>query len=293
MAITRRGFVQGAGLAATAIAGSAAVAFADGAPEVSYDYEADVVVVGAGPAGLLACATAHDAGASTLLIEKNSSMSVRGDALLEEFPFAERTIELYSQMASFLEEEFGVEFFARALEIEGAKSEYDDGNGPSPCTVQPAGRAWYVKTPIVITVDEKMNTFDDFTELLGCEAVGLVQDEVGRVTGVRFIDPEGMPRVAHANKGVILATGSFCASPSLISQLVNPHWAFYPTAYAATNSGDGIRMAREIGVDVAGMDLGFLFLPVLTGTSNMLLFDHYLGNFSTKEAALAENVPVS
>ncbi|WP_302391493.1 FAD-dependent oxidoreductase [Eggerthella sinensis] len=87
MSITRRGFLTGAALAGAGIiagtgtgcapmsreeaaAQSRRAASVDGEP--AYDYEADVIAVGGGAAGFMACSAAHDEGASTLLIEKSA-----------------------------------------------------------------------------------------------------------------------------------------------------------------------------------------------------------------------------
>ena len=84
--MTRRGFV-GAALAGTM--GVAASSFLAGcsAPTSSsdsqeWDQEADVVVVGAGGAGLAAAIEAANAGASVLLLEKASA--VGGDSALSD-----------------------------------------------------------------------------------------------------------------------------------------------------------------------------------------------------------------
>ena len=72
---TRRGFVQGAALGgiAAAMAGIAVsdAAASEGSNGAAWDYEADVVVVGAGGSGLPAALTASDAGASVIVVEAN------------------------------------------------------------------------------------------------------------------------------------------------------------------------------------------------------------------------------
>ena len=78
--ISRRDFVRGAGASAAALVGGAAVPTqpvqAQVQPNIcniptSWDLEADVVVIGSGPTGLLAALRAHDAGASVLIVEAN------------------------------------------------------------------------------------------------------------------------------------------------------------------------------------------------------------------------------
>lgn len=77
---TRRNFVKGAGagLAGAALMGMASGALADEAVSEeaassdtpAYDYEADVVIVGAGGAGQMAAVGAHENGASSIMLEK-------------------------------------------------------------------------------------------------------------------------------------------------------------------------------------------------------------------------------
>ena len=77
-AISRRDFVKGAGASAAALGGAAMLtteATANAAnpyavPE-TWDLEADVVVIGSGPTGLVAALRARDAGASVIIVEAN------------------------------------------------------------------------------------------------------------------------------------------------------------------------------------------------------------------------------
>ena len=72
--MTRRGFVAGG--ASFVIAGSmATAAFAD---EIAWDYEADAIVVGTGPAGLSAAANAARNGASVIAIDCNDKIGGKG-----------------------------------------------------------------------------------------------------------------------------------------------------------------------------------------------------------------------
>jgi len=76
--ISRREFVKTAGASAAAFGGAAAIGVnaAEGNPnpfEVpgEWDLEADVVVIGSGPTGLMAAIRARDAGASVVIVEAN------------------------------------------------------------------------------------------------------------------------------------------------------------------------------------------------------------------------------
>ena len=81
--VSRRNFLKGAFATGTLAAAGAALpmfgcapngadapAAASEAPEPTYDYTADVIIVGAGGAGQMAAVSAHEAGCSSILLEK-------------------------------------------------------------------------------------------------------------------------------------------------------------------------------------------------------------------------------
>lgn len=349
MSITRRGFLTGTALLSAGIlagAGTgcsprtreAAASSATFAGEPNYDYEADIIAVGGGAAGFMACAAAHDNGASTLLIEKSSMhggdsnyalgiqaywperrladggkqdseeeflsdwmathenrsfKGQRGEEIPSEFPLTQRFIELWPEVGDYLVQNLDVEL----ISMSGAEDDttpvikWDTENGASPCTVAPTGRTWLVTGSIVSSVADVISAYDDFTELPGCEVTQLIRNEEGQVVGVGFFDATGVRRYAKANKGVVICTGSFCANPSMISEYINPLWAGLRTSGVVTNSGDGIKLVKEVGGALADMDLGFIYLAVPEGTDNVLLFESYMSSFSAKPGALALNVP--
>ena len=67
----KRGAVVGAGAAAIGGVSKAAVAASSSADDIVWDYEVDVLVVGAGCAGLPAAIKARDLGASVMLVDQN------------------------------------------------------------------------------------------------------------------------------------------------------------------------------------------------------------------------------
>lgn len=83
-------------------------------------------------------------------------------------------------------------------------------------------------------------------------------EEDGKVTGVKAKKFDGTEVVAHANKGVILATGGYGANIDLV-QKTNDYWddSFIADNIGTTNrsslQGDGITMAEEVGADTDGM----------------------------------------
>ena len=106
--------------------------------------------------------------------------------------------------------------------------------------------------------------------MLRTNATALITED-GRVTGVRAERYDGTEVIAHATKGVILATGGFAAN---LAEVVdkNVYWSsdYLSMATKTTNrsslQGDGIRMAQEIGADVTGM--GFTQLMPISWVDN-------------------------
>jgi len=79
--VSRRTFLSkgAAGVGAVALTGVAAQdAGAQGAPAIKWDRSADVVIIGAGVAGLAAAITARDLGASVISVDENYDIGGRG-----------------------------------------------------------------------------------------------------------------------------------------------------------------------------------------------------------------------
>ena len=95
--------------------------------------------------------------------------------------------------------------------------------------------------------------------------------EDGRVTGVKATMWDGTPVTAHANKGVILATGGYAANTDLVLNN-NIYWSSdYVTPNIKTTNrsslqGDGIIMAQAAGADVTGM--GFTQMMPISWVDN-------------------------
>ncbi len=80
--VNRRNFLTrgAAGVGAVAVAGTGAHAATapNGNPGIKWDYTADVVVIGAGVAGLPAAIAARDNGASVIIVDENFDIGGRG-----------------------------------------------------------------------------------------------------------------------------------------------------------------------------------------------------------------------
>ncbi|KAG5492531.1 hypothetical protein JKF63_01109 [Porcisia hertigi] len=76
-----------------------------------------------------------------------------------------------------------------------------------------------------------------------------------KVTGVRLIQTDGQPMVLNAD-AVILATGGFSNdhTTSSLLQRYAPQLASFPTTNGVWATGDGVKMASQLGVALVDMD---------------------------------------
>ncbi|MBR4772452.1 MAG: FAD-binding protein, partial [Bacteroidales bacterium] len=92
-----------------------------------------------------------------------------------------------------------------------------------------------------------------YTETRGTEL--LVSDN--RVVGAKAETPFGTKITINTTKGVILATGGYCANPAMVKEY-DKYWGDDLTTHTlstnlGTNEGDGIIMATAIGADTFGL----------------------------------------
>ncbi len=81
-------------------------------------------------------------------------------------------------------------------------------------------------------------------------AMRLKQDEAGRVSGVTVRTPSG--RQTLNAKAVVLACGGFEANPEMRARYLGPGWELAKVRGVRYNTGDGHRMAFEIGAQAFG-----------------------------------------
>ena len=76
-------------------------------------------------------------------------------------------------------------------------------------------------------------------------ALELMQDSQGRVTGVVALTPNGIQ--TFNAKAVILACGSFESNPEMRARYLGPGWDMVRIRGVPFNTGDGLKMAMDIG----------------------------------------------
>lgn len=282
----RRDFLKGAGLAmaatgAFALAGCApqAVAESTASSNEPWDEEYDVVIAGAGCAGLAAAITVatEGDGATCLLIEKdaapngNSPFS-KGRALYVED--AEDGMAYLEAMIGDSSPQDMIGAFANGMaenlewvRAVGAKEEWLRLSEPGPDVVgenpelandHAIGSIFFksdegpghVQTFMVDVVNDHSDTITYRTRTA---LESLVQDaETGRIVGV----VAGGKRY-KANKGVVVCTGGFESNPEMM-QCYTGVEEVRPYAGAA-NTGDGILACMQVGADLWHMHNGAQF----------------------------------
>lgn len=81
-------------------------------------------------------------------------------------------------------------------------------------------------------------------------AMELLRDSHGRVIGAYVLTPEGFTRIYA--KAVILASGGFEANPAMRATFLGPGWEMVKVRGVPFNTGDGLRMAWDIGAQSYG-----------------------------------------
>ncbi len=109
------------------------------------------------------------------------------------------------------------------------------------------------RIPQLIKVAEE-NGVQICTETRGTE---LIVNDAGKVVGAKARKVNGTNITINTAKGVVLATGGYCANPAMVKEYDN-YWGDDLTATTlstnlGTNEGDGIKMATAIGADTFGL----------------------------------------
>lgn len=250
------------------------------APEIR---QADVVVIGAGGAGLAAALAAAEKGADVIVLEK---MSIVGgntlrsggaynavDLKLQKAEGIEDSIEKHYQQTLQGGDNLGDPKLVRVL-VEGAPKglEWLKDHGMKfqnkissvvgslwPRThqaVDPAGSG-YINT--LKNACEKK----DVKIYLDTKATELIKDDNGKVTGVKAQDKNKNNLEYKAKKGVVIATGGFSANVSMRSKYNPKLTKEFPTTNHPGATGDGITMGEKVNADLVGMKY-IQLIPIAT-----------------------------
>lgn len=259
-------------------------------PPETYDYEADVVIVGSGAGGVMAAMRLADAGLSVALVEKASVIGGEsryamyiinpgGNQIAESYEYAMPSypydlesllswlqVDEYQYTADpdllraiytagpdaidWLIDEGGCNLDALYRSASGCSMLYwdqDCDSGEDP--IEKVGWGdWFTNLQDEVLPEKGVEMY------LSTEATALVQDENGRIVGIKA-EADGAELYFHANVAVLLTAGDFSNNRAL--------WKKYCPRSLETvgslpgwgeNTGEALRMCLGVGADIAGYD---------------------------------------
>ncbi len=236
-----------------------------------YDGEYDVVIVGAGGAGLSAACAAAENGAKVLVLEKN--IFVGGSSLITDGMFAtqgtkdqkkkgiEDSPELYAKDLYETGLNFSEKGLPEALAAASLK-EYEwltEVLGVKPFALVHQGgstvpRCHQFKAPDVIKAMEKYAKERGVVILNGLSGKRLFWDDVKqKICGVLAVTNKGENKNYLAKKAVILTSGGFSRNPDVLKRF-NPYLKEVQVLSGSGSMGEGLLMAQAYGADVRDMN---------------------------------------
>lgn len=255
------------------------------ASEHEAQFDADVIVVGGGNAGIPAAIGAARTGATVLVLEKmpylggtlvvsggqlsgaNSRLQIaagfadspeqhyRDIMAMGDFRANPRLLQKHTQNAGWTIDwlqDLGVGFDRGRPVLMDHHELYS-----VPRSYQPIGGGAAVASTLI----DEMNRFVDegiIEVRLQTEVIGLVQDENGGVIGVQAVTQDEEETTFHASH-VVLATGGYGANVELMEKYHGDIGANALTYVPDHASGSGLMMATDIGADLTHMDFIVLY----------------------------------
>jgi len=264
---------------------------------VVYNTTADIIVVGAGGAGLMAAITAANDGASVILLEKSGHVGgntlcaanginaydskvqladetyIAADTSVEQFT-ALQTNELSREnlVAAFIENSGEALDYLSGLGVEFTVEIKEDSRNAiqNYYLLKSEGDGTSTMNTIVNALSAALDA-SDVDVYFNTAATELVCDENGRVCGVKASTADGT-ELTFEGKAVVLCTGGFGQNSELVAE-VNPALKYATTDELAPTTGDGLIMAQAIGAQA--VDLGNIqtFPHVVPGYGMVLPFN--------------------
>lgn len=261
------------------------------------DTPIDVLIVGAGNAGLPAAIQAADLGARVMVLDKNNyvggMLAISGGHVsaansklqiakgIEDSPASHYrdamrmgrfrnnsellkiAVDNAAAMVDWLAE-IGVEFTPESPFYEDDHEHYS-----APRTYMGPQYARSLLVPFKAEFDKRVER-GDLRVRLNTKVSGLIKDDDGAVVGVVAEDWQGNTHRLMAN-AVVLATGGYAASAEL-KEKFNPNIAKAKVICLPHATGDGIVMAEQAGAGLVNMDLFIAHPGAVDGASGRLLF---------------------
>jgi len=255
----------------------------------------DILIVGAGNAGIPAAIQAADLGAKVLLIDKNpftgGMLNISGGHIsganakmqiakgIQDSPslhyrdairmgryknnpeLLKLAVENAAAMIDWLVE-IGVEFTPESPFLEDDHEHYS-----APRTYMGPEYARSLLKPLNAELEKRINN-GRVTLQLNTTVTRLLQNDDGRIIGAVTRKETGQELPVMA-KAVIMASGGYGAS-DILKNKHNPKIAASKVVCLPHATGDGIIMAEDIGAKLTNMDLFVSFPGAIDGTSGRL-----------------------
>jgi succinate dehydrogenase/fumarate reductase flavoprotein subunit len=293
--LSRRGFLQGTAVAVAAVA-AAGVAGCTPEPEPertpvglpeSWDYEADIAIIGYGGAGSIAAITAADHGSSVILIEKwpdDTETEIRhlpssrsaGAALINCWNVEDGTKAVIAHGIGLTSPEVARAWAERAVKhfdyVRSLGYEYSQPNNPAnggnvsngeyPMLI--GGNSTVLAGGVIpgngsgfMQVSRKnvKERADKITVLWETTATRLVRnEETKEICGVVAKTVDGKVIYIKGKKAVALTSGGYGQNEEMKANFLRG----YPAHFYSTSShdGSGIKMGQAVGADLAHMQNG-------------------------------------
>jgi succinate dehydrogenase/fumarate reductase flavoprotein subunit len=221
--------------------------------EIREDNQVDLLVVGAGMAGLSAAAYATRAGASVVLVEKADT--VGGSAQYAGYIWTAPTVDVMREVNPQGDPELGRRVvegyddgieFVRSLGVTVGDAVPVLGFGRG----RPTDMANYL-----LMCERAVRDAEHGELLLSAEVQALVIDD-GRVRGADIVTADGGTRRVIA-RSTLLATGGFGGDPELRERLIHPQARDMTLRSNRTSTGDGLRLGQAAGAAFGKPDAGF------------------------------------
>ena len=245
--------------------------------DISETIDCDLVVVGAGNAGLMGAMTAQEKGFNVIVLEKGGDVAMAREAVgaigsrhsvgheidhaklmnhAKKVQSGDVNMALYKtwmdksgEFMDWLEDLEAPKGMSFPFEFHAPEGE--DCYYPPMCT-NPVMGEYMPEGPQLGAYTHLKVMRDLFLEAGGkiefnTPAQQLVQDSNGAVTGVIAKDNNNKYKQYNAAKGVIVCTGGYGANKEMLQDLCPDAYNYCTSTAATTEEGDGIRMALWAG----------------------------------------------
>lgn len=208
--------------------------------EDSVDYDYDLLVIGAGMAGLTAGGRAAEAGAKVLVLEKASDIggSAQHAAFIWTVPHP-RVLRGWDDGDPSLHQVINQNF---AEGVEWMRRRDFLQSGPTP-VLHGRGYAFNVTGHLRSCAKAIKGTGGHIA--FGVQVQELIVSPGGQVEGARFIDQGELMEIRAP--WTLLATGGFQGDPELRVQRIHPNARTIPLRSNPDSTGDGLRLGMQAG----------------------------------------------